>query len=230
MKIKVLASGSTGNATVISDGITSLLLDAGISIDKLQQLTNYNISKIDGCLITHEHKDHSEAIEDLQMYGISVFASLGTQTKCNIKTKTIKALNEFEIGTFKVLPFDLEHDAEEPLGFLLHSKVTDEKVLYATDTKFIRYKFKGLTHIIIECNYDDETLREKTSDPKYAMERGGRVYRSHMGLNTLLKFLQATDRSRLRQIHLIHMSKTSCDQNKAKRAVQALTGVEVYKY
>ena len=46
----------------------------------------------------------------------------------------VKALEEFQLGTFQVLPFDVEHDVPEPLGFLLTSTATGEKLLYFTDT------------------------------------------------------------------------------------------------
>ena len=58
MEIKVLASGSSGNAYRISDGETALLLDAGIPIRVIKEALNFQVRNLDGCLITHEHGDH----------------------------------------------------------------------------------------------------------------------------------------------------------------------------
>ena len=54
--IKTLASGSTGNAYHISDGRTSLLIEAGIPIIKIKQGLKYRLSGVDGCLISHQHQ------------------------------------------------------------------------------------------------------------------------------------------------------------------------------
>ena len=75
MEIKVIASGSSGNATLISDGVTALLLDAGISHKELQRGTGFKLSGVAGCLITHEHQDHSKACKELAKTGTDVYAA-----------------------------------------------------------------------------------------------------------------------------------------------------------
>lgn len=60
-----------------------------------------------------------------------------------------------------MLPVKTEHDAKEPLGFLIYSRTTREKLLFATDTYYIRYRFPGLTHIMIECNYAIDIMCRK---------------------------------------------------------------------
>ncbi|MBE6905334.1 MAG: MBL fold metallo-hydrolase [Ruminococcaceae bacterium] len=70
MKIDVIASGSTGNCYLISDGKTKLMLECGIRFKKLQQAVGFTLSSISGCLITHEHKDHSHSVSDLLRMGI----------------------------------------------------------------------------------------------------------------------------------------------------------------
>ena len=71
----MLASGSTGNCYRISDGRTSLLLDAGIPIRKIRIGCQFSLSSIAGCLITHSHGDHSKAIKDLLHVGMPVYIS-----------------------------------------------------------------------------------------------------------------------------------------------------------
>src|SRR5690625_3088496 len=162
IKIKTLASGSSGNAYLITDGHTPLLLECGISFREIQVATKFQTGNIAGCLISHEHKDHTKGLKDVLRAGIDVYASQGTIDQEGIRhhrLKPIKARGQFTIGTWKILPFDVEHDVAEPLGFLLMNQ-QGEKLLFATDTHYVRYRFKGLTHIMVECNYSLDILDE----------------------------------------------------------------------
>src|SRR5690625_5986522 len=121
MIIKPLASSSAGNAYYISDGETALLIECGISFKEIRKKLNFKTSEIAGCLITHEHKDHCSAMDDVLRAGISVFASAGTLEGINLshhRINVIQAKQAFKIGTWQVLPFETEHNANEPLGFL----------------------------------------------------------------------------------------------------------------
>lgn len=231
MDIKVLASGSSGNAYRISDGKTSLLLDAGIPLKAIQVGLNFKVSQIQGCFVTHSHQDHSKAAKDLMRLGVDIYTSQGTIDACGLtghRTHQIKALEEIQVGTFKVLPFDVQHDAPEPLGFLFTSIETGEKLLYFTDTYYIQYRFQGLTHIMAECNYDKETLQKSIDAGYIPIELVPRLMKSHMSLEHFLDMLRANDLSQVKQIYLIHLSNNNSDEKRFKEEVQKLTGTEVY--
>lgn len=235
----MIASGSSGNCYKVSDGVTDILLDAGISAGKISRGVGFGLSKAEGCLVTHEHGDHCAAANVLgDKYGIPVYLSEGTirgsQDKpWAVKTKmaqTIRAMKTFEVGSFTVLPFDVEHDAKEPLGFLMKSKATGEKLLYFTDTYYIKYKFSGVTHLMAECNYVASILNENIAAKTMPRVRAKRILNSHMSLEHLLDFLDALDRSKLQQIYLIHISKDNGYPEDMIYSVRAKTGVEVYAY
>lgn len=140
----------------------------------------------------------------------------------------VKALSDFEIGSFSIAPFDTEHDAAEPLGFLMYSNMTGEKLLYITDSYYTKYKFPGLTHIMIEANYSLDILNDNIdSDPDMGA-RKRRLMESHMSIDHLEDMLRANDLSRLQQIYLIHMSNDNSDEAAFKERIQRLTGAEVY--
>ena len=128
MKIDVFASGSSGNCYKISDGETSLLLEAGIPFKDIRVAAGFNLNEIGGCLITHEHKDHSKAGADLaSKAGMDIYASQGTLSYMEWQGhhyKPIKHGQKISIGTFIVLPFDVKHDEEGTLGFLIESTET----------------------------------------------------------------------------------------------------------
>jgi len=231
MDIKVMASGSTGNAYRISDGKTSLLLDAGIPIKRIQEGLGYRVAEIAGSLVTHSHQDHSKAIKDLARRGVNVYTSQGTIDACGLaghRIKPVKSLREVTIGSFKVLPFDVQHDAPEPLGFLITSTATGEKLLYFTDTFYVKYRFTGLTHVMAECNYDLETMRQSVEDGNVPDFVARRIIKSHMSLEHLIDMLRANDISRVRQIYLLHMSKNNSNEAMYRESIQRLTGAEVY--
>lgn len=231
MEIKVIASGSSGNATLISDGVTALLLDAGISHKELQRGTGFKLSGVAGCLITHEHQDHSKACKELAKTGTDVYAGAGTLAALGLnghRYKAVEPLKAFTIGTFKVTGFDVKHDAAEPLGYLIHSAQTGEKLLYAVDTAYVKYTFPNLTHIIAECNHGEQELRGSVSRGITAPELAARIARNHFSLERLLDFLKASDLSRLREVHLIHLSDNNSDEQRFGQAVRRVTGVEVY--
>jgi len=205
--IRVIDTGSSGNAYVIGDGSTSVLIEAGIPIKQIRAALDYKLcSSVSACFITHEHKDHCKAVYDLIKFGVICYASEGTwnalDIKCGHFSKKIAALGVgspcmVDVGTLTVRAFELQHDAAEPLGFLIDSKLTGERVLYFTDTYYLKNTFTDVTHVLAECNYDAETLSESIDDGTTATAFVPRVYRSHMSLETLIKTLKANDLSRI---------------------------------
>src|SRR5690625_2345802 len=228
--IKTLASGSKGNAYLVTDGHTPLLLECGISYRDIQIATNFQTSNIAGCLVSHEHKDHSKGVKDVLRAGIDVYASQGTIEQEGIKhhrLKPIKAKKQFQIGTWTILPFDVQHDAKEPLGFLLQS-TNGGKLLFATDTYYVRYKFRGLTHIMVECNYSIDILEENIASGRVHKAMKRRLLKSHFSLENVKEFLRANDLSKVQEIHLMHLSDSNSDERRFKNEIQALTGKPVY--
>jgi phosphoribosyl 1,2-cyclic phosphodiesterase len=126
-----------------------------------------------------------------------------------------------------VMPFDVQHDAEEPLGFLVYSNETGEKLLYLADTFYCKYKFKGLNYILIECNYDKEILEQNIENGAVPGLLRRRLLRSHFSIDNIIKFLKANDLSKIQDIYLIHMSNQNADEQRFKKAIQELTGRQV---
>lgn len=231
MNITVIASGSSGNAYRIDDGDTSLLLDAGIPLKLIKQALNFRVRDLGGCLITHAHGDHAKAAGDLAKAGVDIYTSRGTLDACRLtghRMKAVEALKEINIGTFAVLPFDVQHDAPEPLGFLMTSRSTGEKLLYFTDTYYLKYRFTGLTHIMGECNYSMDIIEQSVRNGYIPPELVPRLIKSHMSLDHFLDLLRANDLRKVKQIYLLHLSNNNSDAGRFKEAVQRLTGTEVY--
>jgi len=225
-----LASSSRGNAYYIEDNTTPLLLDAGIPYTQIQKGLNFQTSQLKGCLITHEHKDHCKAVEDLLRAGIDIYMSAGTKEALDIDSHRIKIIRVkklFEIGTWKILPFELKHDANEPLGFYMRNKA-GENLLYATDTFYLKDKFANLNYIMIECNHSREILNQKVKDGVISLQQKKRIIKTHFGLEQVIKFLKVNNLSGVKEIWILHLSDRNSDAEQFKRDVQAETGKMVF--
>lgn len=230
MQITILASSSRGNGYLISDGHSTILIECGISIEKIQQKV-WDMSSIEGCLITHEHEDHSSAAKDIIKY-TKVYASAGTinvimekqkinpvHKHCFVRLQANK-YQDLANGYIRVLPFEVQHDAVEPLGFLIYFHRTKELLLFATDTYYIKPRFKNLNYIMVECNYSKSLIRDDISKAQR-----DRLFRSHFELENVKNFLKANDLSKAKEIYLMHLSKSNSNPSLFKKEIEELTGV-----
>lgn len=230
MTIKPIASGSTGNAYLVSDDHSTVLLDAGISLRQIQVSTGFRLSSLAGVLITHRHGDHSKAVKGLIDKGVDVYA-LDDVFRCagtcgHHRAHSVIPRESLCIGSFTALPFLVEHDVP-CVGWLLRSKITGEKLLYLTDTQYSPFRFDGLTHILLEANYDEQTTRDNVATGVISQSYKNRVWRTHMSIETAIALLQANDLSRVEQIYLIHLSDKNSLEDVFRDRVQRLTGAEV---
>lgn len=229
MKLKVLGSSSSGNCYLIEASKEDrLVLDAGINFKDVQKELNFNFIGIQGVLITHEHMDHLKYAPNFAINGMNIYASKGTFARLNLKGhrfKVIKALEQFTIGNFIILPFDTQHDAAEPLGFLIQYKPTGEKILYATDTYYIKYRFSKLNYLLLECNYNKEIAKENAENGIINKTRYSRLLESHFSLENVLKFLQSNDLRYTKNIILCHLSNDNSNQEIMKKSVFEKTAI-----
>lgn len=227
--IKPIASSSRGNAHYITDGVTPLLLDGGVSMQTIRQKLDFKTSDIAGALITHSHKDHAGGTKEIMKAGIDIFLSKPTTEILGLsghRINIIEPKKQFEIGTWQVMPFDLVHDVPN-LGFLLQNQ-TGEKLVYITDTAYCKYKFRGLTHIMIETNFAKDILEANIAKGAIPFEMKRRLIQTHFSLDNVKEFLKANDLFNVREIILVHLSDGNSDEARFKREIQELTGKPVY--
>lgn len=225
-----LASGSKANAYSLSDGETHLLLEAGLKIKEYRQRASFRIGMFDACLVTHEHGDHAKGVKDLIKAGIDIYTSQGTAEAIGISGHRLHVVQDqgmFQVGSWKVVPFSTIHDAAEPLGFLLASK-TGGKCLFALDTHYIHPRFRGLTHLFLECNFDGELLKQNVLEEYVHPFVGKRIWQNHMSLAACKDFLQVQDISKVEEIHLLHLSDQNSDAAGFQSEIERMTGKPVY--
>ena len=207
MIFQSLASSSSGNAYIVSDRNTRILLECGLTYKKLQQLSNFTLSRLDACLVTHEHKDHAKSVEQLIKDGMQVYMSEGTADALEAcYVNHIQSMEQFNVGSLDIVPFATFHDAAEPLGFLIKSRIDGEVLAFATDTVNLRYQFPGLNILAIEANYQKDILEKHDKLPDKVKKR---ITNAHMEIDTLCDYLKELDLSQCREIHLLHLSEAS---------------------
>ena len=229
MKIHPIASGSSGNAILVDDGNTKILLDAGLAFKELQRLCPCGLSEVGAVLITHEHGDHVKAVPELMKRGTEVYASEGTWGAligglpkwpgygCYHKL-------EFHVGSFKIVPFNVRHDANQPFGFMGKSMRTGKSFVYIVDSGVIYFNFKGITHWLLEANHYEKGIENSDLDDRVKK----RILNNHMSFESLSEFMSNADLSKTEQIHLLHLSNRTSNERKFIKDLQRQTGVPVY--
>jgi phosphoribosyl 1,2-cyclic phosphodiesterase len=236
MELRVVASGSEGNAYVLQNEGEALLLEAGVSFKKVLPALDYNVSKVQGVLISHEHGDHAGHIDEVLAYGLPVFASYGTIDGARRFIRSDYQPTPFEedesgykrftLGGFTIIPFSTKHDANEPTGFYIWHEETGG-ILFATDTYYLKNRFAGLSNILIECNYDQERLEDNLIAGIIDAARYRRTRISHLSYANCIKTLLANDLSRVHNIVLIHTSKDNGNARAYRQGIAEITGKTV---
>ena len=221
MKFRSLASSSAGNAYIVSDSETNILLECGVAHRTLQKLSGFSLSEFAACLVSHEHKDHAKSVDALIKDGMEVYMSQGTAEALGTEGVTlIENMEQFNVGSLDIIPFTTFHDAAEPLGFLIKSRNDGDVLAFATDTVNLRYKFPGLNILAIEANYDKAILERCDRMPDKVKHR---ITNAHLEIDTLCEYLSALDLSTCREIHLLHLSDATSHEgrflNKVSQAV-----------
>ena len=225
MEFLVLGSSSKGNCYLLKNEKECLILECGISFKEVKKALEFNLSTVVGCLVTHEHGDHSKYVKDVIGSGIDVYMSGGTKVSLGLESHrviTVIAFNTFKVGGFTVLAFDVKHDCAEPLGYVIHHKETGS-ILFATDTYYVEYQFKNLAHILVECNYSIDILNQNIEDGVVIEAVKNRIIRSHFELNNVREFVKANLNKSLRNIVLLHLSDNNSNSNEFKKAIGELT-------
>ena len=176
LRVSILASGSSGNITLLETGRTRLLIDAGLgkreTLARLAALEK-DIDRVDGILITHEHNDHCIGLPQmLGLWKAPLYVTEGTMDALQRTlpdtlgkrlrgVETIHAGQCFSIGDIEVHAFAIPHDAADPIGFTFRSEGT--KLALVTDLGYmpalVRVHLRDADCLVLESNHDLDMLK-----------------------------------------------------------------------
>ena len=212
MRLTVLGSGSSGNGYVLEARNSALVLECGVPPKVMHQLTGVPVSKIAGCLISHEHIDHAKYAESYAKTGTlkAMFnrkESRGRYFPDEYRSHPLIALSTTLIGEWKVRTFDVVHDAAEPFGFLIEHRECG-RILFITDTSYCKYNFRDLApdHIMVEANYDDGILTQNVASGVVEPLRAERTRRSLLSIRQACDLIAANQTAELKSVLLLHLS------------------------
>ena len=226
MKLKALGSGSSGNCYILENESEALIIEAVLPFMEVKKALDFNVMKIKAVITTHFHTDHSLYSLQYVQAGIPVFEPC----RPPIKDSEMR----FRKGNFDIRAFEnrdksgrwLHNNGDGSecpcVGFYItHPEMGS--LVYATDTEYVRWRFNGVNHIMVEANYDMQFVDR--DEPNYEHR-----LRGHMSLDTALKFISTNDNPALRNVVLIHLSDKSGDPALFKQKTEETVkyGSDVY--
>ena len=230
MRFASLGSGSRGNATLVEQGNTCVLVDCGFSMKEAEiRLAKLGSSAeaISAVLVTHEHGDHINGVGALaRKYAIPVWATGGTfaagRLGARVEEKRICSHSSFAIGDIEVQPFPVPHDAREPCQFVFGNG--DKRLGLLTDvgsrTPHLETQLSVCDALILECNHDVTLLANGEYPPSLKRRVGGD--QGHLSNVQAADILSRIDTSKLTQLVAAHLSEK---HNTPALAQAALAGV-----
>jgi len=176
-RVSILASGSSGNSTLLETEHTALLIDAGLGKKEMQRrfeaLGRPRPARVDGILVSHEHSDHCSGLGQMQRkWGCPAYLTEPTYReilkmlaesagKKLERVEYIRAGERFEIGEIEITPFTIPHDAADPVGYAFRANGT--KVAIVTDLGYlpelVKQHLRDADFLILESNHDLEMLK-----------------------------------------------------------------------
>lgn len=221
IKFTSLFSGSSGNSYFLQVDSSKFLIDVGVSKSKIvEELTQIgeDIKNIDAILITHEHIDHIRGLSIINKnYDIPIYINKKTLDVVNERLKGLKenSINLFEnkeffIDNIKIQPFNVSHDAADPVGFSFYDK-NKKKATIATDlgeiTEEVYNNVSNSDLLILEANYDDKLIRYSP----YPMNVISRIIspNGHLPNSESLNLITRLIEEGLKNIALAHISRSN---------------------
>ena len=216
MRFASLGSGSEGNALVVQQNASCVLMDCGFSLSetvvRLARL-GLEVGSLTGIVVTHEHGDHIAGVARLaQKYSIPVWLTHGTRHACSKAWAKLSRVNEvqpqifFAIGDLQIQPYLVPHDAAEPVQYVFSNGQKRLGVLTDTgcSTRHIETMLSGCDALVLECNHDSAMLNEGYYPPSLKQRVGGRF--GHLNNAEAAALLGRLDNSRLQHIVAAHLS------------------------
>jgi phosphoribosyl 1,2-cyclic phosphodiesterase len=218
LAVCVLASGSKGNAFYISDGFTSILIDAGLSATEIKRRLKsrgLNPNDLDAILVTHEHSDHIQAVGVLsRQLKLPIYLSRKIEKKVSIgrsvyEIRTFNSGSTFQINNLAVHPFAVSHDAADPVGFTIGQN--GSRIGLATDlgtvTPHVKENLKHCHLLILEANHDPDML--ENGPYPWHLKRRIQSRSGHLSNGQSKRLLVELQHKGLEHVILAHLSETN---------------------
>jgi phosphoribosyl 1,2-cyclic phosphodiesterase len=241
LRVTILASGSSGNCTLLETDQTRLLVDAGLGKkETLRRLAavGRDVDRLDGIVISHEHTDHIGSLAQvLGQWRTTVYLNEATHSevlrilpetshKRLDRVEHIRAGQRFLVGDIEVSAFSIPHDAVDPLGFTFRANGT--KVAIVTDLGYlpelVKVHLRDSDCLMLESNHDLEML--KVGPYPWHVKQRVMSRTGHLSNHTVSEFLadaEAFD-AHARYVVLAHLSENNNNPDVARISAEEALG------
>jgi ribonuclease BN (tRNA processing enzyme) len=211
MDLKVLGSGSSGNCYLLENETECLVIEAGLPYKEVKKALDFNTRKIVGVIISHRHVDHAGYLKDYAMTGIPYYKPYEFGAAVCVPQPRV-------FGKFNVIPFGLFHDVPCYGFYITHPDIGI--FVYASDTEYIKFKFSGVNHFLIEANYSMEYVDKDVANYEH-------VLKGHMNIDTTCRFLEKNKSSSLKTATLCHLSAHNADSDSFRARAEEIVDCKV---
>jgi phosphoribosyl 1,2-cyclic phosphodiesterase len=210
LRLSVLTSGSSGNATYIESDGGGLLVDAGLSCRRIEGLLariGRSLDDVGAVLLTHGHADHTSGVRSLvRECGIEVFAAPGVGG--SLGATTLETGEAFEVGGLAATYFEVPHDSST---YGLRISDGERDVAMATDLgeadpEILRH-MRGAEAVVLEANHDTDWLRRGPYSAR--LKRRIASTNGHLSNRQAAEAALALAPHGLKDLVLAHLSKTN---------------------
>jgi phosphoribosyl 1,2-cyclic phosphodiesterase len=228
-----LGSGSSGNALVVENGATRVMMDCGFGLGETERrLGRAGLvpSDLAAVLVTHEHEDHLGGVARFaKRHALPVYLTRGTAQALPadfpaVLVRYIDSHLAFAIDALAIEPFPVPHDAREPVqyrfsdGAVALGVVTDLGCI----TRHVVDKLSGCEALVIECNHDLDMLMGGAYPASLKHRVAGRF--GHLDNAGARQLVESLDRSRLRHLIAAHLSQQNNTPALARAALAGALG------
>ena len=218
-EFRVISSGSQGNAYIVECKNETLLLELGVPFNDIMASLDYNIPKVVGAIVSHNHSDHANknTIAKMLKYGIPVY-SCEEVSHANKGVTIAKKGRKTSIGGFKIQPIPLQHSCE-CFGYVIETP-DNQKIVFATDCCEFPFRVKNVNHWLIECNWSEEVLIDNMCNNAEMRSR----HEQHLELNDTLFALKENFSPTMNTIVLLHLSNGNSNERMFKSRISEELG------
>jgi phosphoribosyl 1,2-cyclic phosphodiesterase len=216
LSFTLLGSGSSGNATLVSDGDTHILVDVGLSgRETARRLNECGITpdKISAIIVSHEHGDHCRGVGpfaknlDMPIFITESALSASDMVLNPARCRLIESGTGFDVNGILFTPFSVPHDAADPIAFAIEKGGV--KIAVVLDLGYLSNlvieRLKGCDAIVLESNHDVRMLQ--VGPYPWALKQRVMSRRGHLSNDSVAQFLMNDFDGKARNVVLAHLSK-----------------------
>ena len=235
MEVLILASGSSGNAALVSSGQTCVLIDVGVSaLQVRRRLESFGRSpdEVDAVLLTHEHSDHVRGLDVFlrRHRAAPVWTTAGTWSQLAVRSFAGGELvsgKTVVFGELAVTPVATSHDAAEPVAYVFDDGVHSAALCTDTGivTRLLEQRLQGCELLLLETNHDKDMLRHGPYPPYLKQRIDSRT--GHLSNHQSCEALERIGSRDLKSVVGMHLSAENNRPDLVCAALEEATGAQI---